>query len=167
MWINLSWWIWDSFIHDYNIDFKLGQTCKCKSHGTESYQSVDYGIAPYYYDENGNINSQYDYNDTGNDLLLCRVTKKYLCQTGTAGDHHCQMIRAMNWYNSKWSEILKTLQIWRLQTRIISNRMTLYFYWIMKTSMKVIWLIQDGFHVFKVINISVPSSTLMVVKVFT
>ena len=37
----------------------------------------------------------------------------------------------------------------------------------MKTSMKVIWLIQDGFHVFKVIDISVPSQTLMVGKVFT
>ena len=47
----------------------MGQTCKCKSKGTESYLSVDYGIAPYYYDENGNINSKYDYNDTGKDLL--------------------------------------------------------------------------------------------------
>ena len=45
----------------------MGQTCKCKSQGAESYLSVDYGIAPYYYDENGNINSKYDYNDTGKD----------------------------------------------------------------------------------------------------
>ena len=73
----------------------------CKSHGTESYQSVDYGIAPYYYDENGNINSQYDYNDTGKDLLPVFDYVIYNFQTGTAGDHHCQMIRAMNWYNSK------------------------------------------------------------------
>ena len=61
----------------------MGQTCKCKSKGTESYLSVDYGIAPYYYDENGNINSEYNYNDTGKDLwyhCIFQCNKKSIIQ---------------------------------------------------------------------------------------
>jgi len=133
----------------------LGQTCKCKSQGAESYLSVDYGIAPYYYDENGNINSKYDYNDTGKDLLQyctvhCKVynmTKNLLFKTCTAGDRHYQMKRAMNHCVKKWKMTLKSLRILKLQTWPISSQMTLSFYSTipMDNCVEILWLNQACF----------------------